>query len=82
MFDVAIVDSNGSYLNVLFAVMIAAAVGEALLSLVERWLSSRIGEGLIFDLRVRLFDHVQRMPIAFFTRTQTGTLIRPGSTTT
>lgn len=75
VFDVAIVDGNGAYLNTLFIVMVAAAVGEALLSLVERWLSSRIGEGLIFDLRVRLFDHVQRMPIAFFTRTQTGTLI-------
>ena len=45
-----------------------------LLALVERYLSSRIGEGLIFDLRVALFDHVQRMPIAFFTRTQTGAL--------
>ena len=75
IFDVAIVDSNGGYLNVLFVVMVGAAAAEALLSLVERWLSSRIGEGLIFDLRVRLFDHVQRMPMAFFTRTQTGTLI-------
>ncbi|MEZ5166049.1 MAG: ABC transporter ATP-binding protein [Acidimicrobiales bacterium] len=75
VFDVAIVDGNGRYLNVLFAVMVAAAVGDALLSLVERWLSARIGEGLIFDLRVRLFDHVQRMPLGFFTRTQTGTLI-------
>ena len=55
--------------------MVGAAAAEALLSLVERRLSSRIGEGLIFDLRVRLFDHVQRMPLAFFTRTQTGTLI-------
>ncbi|MDW3220490.1 MAG: ABC transporter ATP-binding protein [Acidimicrobiales bacterium] len=75
VFDVAIVDDNGSYLNTLFIIMVIAAVGEAALSLVERWLSSRIGEGLIFDLRVRLFDHVQRMPLAFFTRTQTGTLI-------
>ena len=41
----------------------------------ERWFSSKIGEGVIFDLRVKLFDHVQRMPIAFFTRTQTGALI-------
>src|SRR5690606_27981050 len=40
-----------------------------------RWWSSKIGEGLIFDLRVVVFDHVQRMPIAFFTRTQTGALI-------
>ncbi len=75
IFDVAIADSNRRYLNVLFGVMVGAAVLEALLSLVERWLSSRVGEGLIFDLRVRLFDHVQRMPLAFFTRTQTGTLI-------
>ena len=55
--------------------MVAIAVGDALLSLGERWWSARIGEGLIFDLRVALFDHVQRMPIAFFTRTQTGALI-------
>lgn len=75
VFDVAIADDNGGYLNTLFIIMVVAAVGEALLSLVERWLSSRIGEGLIYDLRVRLFDHVQRMPLAFFTRTQTGTLI-------
>jgi ATP-binding cassette subfamily B protein len=75
VFDVAIADDNGGYLNTLFIIMVIAAVGEAALSLVERWLSSRIGEGLIFDLRVRLFDHVQRMPLSFFTRTQTGTLI-------
>ena len=75
IFDSAIAEGDGSYLNVLFAVLIAAALGEALLSLVARRLSSGIGEGLIFDLRLRLFDHVQRMPLAFFTRTQTGTLV-------
>ena len=75
IFDIAIVDGDGGYLNILFLFMVAAALGEAVLGLVERYLSSRIGEGLIYDLRVRLFDHVQRMPIAFFTRTQTGTLI-------
>jgi len=75
IFDVAIADHNNAYLNTLFAVMVVAAVAEAGLSLVERWLSARIGEGLIYDLRVRLFDHVQRMPLGFFTRTQTGTLI-------
>ena len=53
----------------------AIAFGVAGLSLVERLLSSKIGEGLIYDLRVALFDHVQRMPVAFFTRTQTGALI-------
>jgi ATP-binding cassette subfamily B protein len=58
------------------AVLIAAlAVVDALLSLVQRWYSARIGEGLILDLRTRVFDHVQRMPLAFFTRTQTGALI-------
>ncbi|MBI3688767.1 MAG: ABC transporter ATP-binding protein [Actinobacteria bacterium] len=51
------------------------AVVDAGLSLVQRWYSSRIGEGLIYDLRTRVFEHVQRMPIAFFTRTQTGALI-------
>ncbi len=44
------------------------------MSLLERRWSARIGEGLIFDLRVALFDHVQRMPIQFFTRSQTGAL--------
>ena len=53
---------------------IALAFADAMLSLLQRWLSSRMGEGLIYDLRVALFDHVQRMPLAFFTRTQTGAL--------
>ena len=75
IFDSAIAERDGGYLNVLFIVLVATAVGEALLSLVARRLSSSIGEGLIFDLRLRLFDHVQRMPLAFFTRTQTGTLV-------
>ena len=75
IFDVAIAERDGTYLNWLFALLIATAAGEALLSLLERRLSSGIGEGLIFDLRLRLFDHVQRMPLAFFTRTQTGTLV-------
>ncbi len=75
IFDSAIATGDGGYLNLLFSVLVAAAAGEALLSLVERRLSSGIGEGLILDLRLRLFDHVQRMPLAFFTRTQTGTLV-------
>jgi ATP-binding cassette subfamily B protein len=45
------------------------------LSLLNRWFGARIGEGLIYDLRVALYDHVQRMPVAFFTRTQTGSLL-------
>ena len=52
------------------AVLIAViAIAEAGLSLLTRWLSARIGEGLILDLRTAVFDHIQRMPIAFFTRT-------------
>ncbi|MDX6256085.1 MAG: ATP-binding cassette, subfamily bacterial [Frankiales bacterium] len=51
------------------------AIFDAALSLIQRWYSARIGEGLIYDLRTQVYDHVQRMPIAFFTRTQTGALI-------
>ncbi|HZN16830.1 MAG TPA: ABC transporter ATP-binding protein [Micromonosporaceae bacterium] len=58
------------------ALLIAAlAVLEAGLSLVQRWYSARIGEGIILDLRTRVYDHVQRMPLQFFTRTQTGALV-------
>ncbi|MFB7220296.1 ABC transporter ATP-binding protein [Streptomyces sp. NPDC002596] len=58
------------------AVLIAViAVAEAGLGLVSRWLSATLGEGLILDLRTAVFDHVQRMPIAFFTRTRTGALV-------
>lgn len=51
------------------------ALLEAVLTLAERWYSARIGEGVIYDLRTRVFAHVQRMPVAFFTRTQTGSLV-------
>jgi ATP-binding cassette subfamily B protein len=58
------------------AIVIAAlAVLDAVLSFIQRWYSARIGEGLIFDMRTAVFDHVQRMPLAFFTRTQTGALV-------
>ena len=51
------------------------AILDAILGLLGRWFSSRIGEGLIFDLRTQVFDHVQRQSVAFFTRAQTGALI-------
>jgi ATP-binding cassette subfamily B protein len=51
------------------------ALLDAVLSLVERRISAVIGEGLIFDMRSKVFRHIQRMPLAFFTRTQTGALI-------
>ncbi|GAB3940284.1 hypothetical protein GCM10027614_23700 [Micromonospora vulcania] len=63
-------------LVVRLALFIAAlAVADALLSLAQRWYSARIGEGIILDLRTRVYDHVQRMPLQFFTRTQTGALV-------
>lgn len=61
---------------VLIGIVIAVvAVAEAAVALLTRWLSSTIGEGLILDLRTAVFDHVQRMPVAFFTRTRTGALV-------
>ena len=51
------------------------AIVDAALGLVGRWASARVGEGLIYDLRTQVFDHVQRQPVAFFTRTQTGSLV-------
>ncbi len=72
----AIVDSSAPRVVVLLALVIAGvAVLDAALGLVTRWLSSSIGEALILDLRTAVFDHVQRMPIAFFTRTRTGALV-------
>lgn len=61
---------------ILLAVLIALiALGEAGFGMLQRWLSARIGEGLILDLRTAVHDHVQRMPVAFFTRTRTGALV-------
>src|SRR3712207_4293699 len=58
------------------ALLIAGlAVVDAAISVATRWYSARIGEGVIYDLRARVFEHVQRMPVAFFTRTQTGALV-------
>ena len=56
-------------------VIAAAALAEAAVSLLTRWLSSTIGEGLILDLRTAVFAHVQKMPVAFFMRTRTGALV-------
>jgi ABC-type multidrug transport system fused ATPase/permease subunit len=72
----AITSSSAPSVVVVLALVIAGlAVVDAGLTLVERWLSSRIGEGLIYDLRLAVFSHVQRMPLAFFTRTRTGSLV-------
>ena len=72
----AIVGGAEPSVVVTIAVLIAViAVAEAGLGLLTRWLSAGIGEGLILDLRTAVFDHVQKMPIAFFTRTRTGALV-------
>ncbi|MFG2718941.1 ABC transporter ATP-binding protein [Streptomyces sp. NPDC048416] len=72
----AIVGGKESGTVVRLALYIAAiALVEAALGIVSRWLSSTLGEGLILDLRTAVFDHVQRMPVAFFTRTRTGALV-------
>ncbi|MEO3923202.1 ABC transporter ATP-binding protein [Micromonosporaceae bacterium B7E4] len=68
--------SDAGGLVVRLALVIAGlAVVDALLSLAQRWYSARIGEGIILNLRTRVYDHVQRMPLQFFTRTQTGALV-------
>ena len=59
----------------LAAVVAGLALVSAVLSLAQRWYSAWIGEGLIYDLRTQVFSHVQRQPIAFFTRAQTGSLV-------
>ncbi|WP_420881868.1 ABC transporter ATP-binding protein [Rhodococcus sp. (in: high G+C Gram-positive bacteria)] len=72
----AIVAGDQTSVVVRLALLIAAiALVEAGLAIVTRWLSSSIGEDLILDLRRAVFDHVQRMPVAFFTRTRTGALV-------
>jgi ATP-binding cassette subfamily B protein len=73
--DDGILNSNSGLIVTLALVLAALALAEALLSLWQRWLSARIGEGLIFDMRTQVFEHFQRMPIAFFSRTQTGALV-------
>ena len=75
LLDDAVPEENLTMVTLLAAAAVGLALGNAVLSLVQRWYSSKVGEGLIFDLRVALFDHVQRMPISFFTRTQTGSLM-------
>lgn len=68
--------SDAGSLVIRLALVIAGlAVVDALLSLAQRWYSARIGEGIILNLRTRVYDHVQRMPLQFFTRTQTGALV-------
>jgi len=73
--DDGILKNNGSLVTILAMGMAGVAVFSAILALGQGYLSSRIGEGLIYDLRTQVFAHVQRMSLAFFTRTQTGALV-------
>jgi ATP-binding cassette subfamily B protein len=57
------------------AAIAGLAIFDAFLNLVQRWYTARVGQGLTYDLRTEVFDHVQRQPIAFFTRAQTGSLV-------
>lgn len=65
---------TGLVAGLAIAVAVLALV-DAVIGLAQRWYSARIGEGLIYDLRTQVFDHVQRMPVAFFMRAQTGSLV-------
>ncbi|MFT4294608.1 MAG: ABC transporter ATP-binding protein [Micropruina sp.] len=73
--DDGVIPGNAALVVQLAVLVALLAVADAALTLVERWYSSRIGEGLIFDLRTQVFSHVLRQPIAFFTRAQTGALV-------
>jgi ATP-binding cassette subfamily B protein len=73
--DKGILARNQAVVIVIAAAVAAVALLDALLNFTNRWFSARIGEGLIYDLRTQVFTHVQRQPIAFFTRAQTGSLV-------
>ena len=73
--DHGILARNDQVVIVLACTVAAVSIFDAVLGFVIRWFSARIGEGLIYDLRTQVFDHVQRQPIAFFTRAQTGSLV-------
>ncbi|MEJ7726066.1 MAG: ABC transporter ATP-binding protein, partial [Actinomycetes bacterium] len=75
LIDDGVLPGNRGVVTRLALLVAAVAVLEAVLSVFQRWYSSRIGEGLIYDLRTQVYDHVQRQPIAFFTRTETGSLV-------
>ena len=75
LIDYGVIPKNGSVVTIIAFTIAALAILDAVMNIVGRWFSSQIGEGLIFDLRSQVFEHVQRQSIAFFTRTQTGALI-------
>ncbi len=75
LIDKGVVPHNGVLVTKLALIVGLLAVADAVINMVSRYFSARIGEGLIYDLRTQVFRHVQRQSIAFFTRSQTGALI-------
>ena len=75
LIDEGVIPGNASLVTRLAILVGVIALADAVFSMVGRWFSSRIGEGLIYDLRTQVFRHIQTQSIAFFTRTQTGALI-------
>jgi len=73
--DDGVIPGRADIVTRLALIVAALAIADAAFSMLGRWFSSRIGEGLIYDLRSQVFEHVQKQSIAFFTRTQTGSLI-------
>jgi ATP-binding cassette subfamily B protein len=76
LIDDGIARGDRGLVDTLAGVAVALALLTAVLSVAERLVSASVGEGLILDLRTVVFDHVQRMPLAFFARTRTGALVQ------
>lgn len=75
LIDDALGSKNESEVLLIALAAVGVAVATAVLGLLQRWYSARVGEGLIYDMRLALFDHLQRLPISFFTRAQTGAVM-------
>jgi ATP-binding cassette subfamily B protein len=75
LIDKGVIPKDGALVTKLALAVAFIAIFDSLISIFGRWFSARIGEGLIYDLRSEVFEHVQRQSVAFFTRTQTGALI-------
>ncbi|HEV3379809.1 MAG TPA: ABC transporter ATP-binding protein [Trebonia sp.] len=75
LIDRGIVARDEAVVIIIAATVAGVAIFDAFLGFVNRWFSARLGEGIIYDLRTQVFGHVQRQPIAFFTRAQTGSLV-------
>lgn len=75
LIDDGVIPGKSSLVTQLALLVGVIAIADAIFSMIGRWFSARIGEGLIYDLRTQVFSHIQRQSIAFFTRTQTGALI-------